>query len=165
MRNSRHLQLQPLRSGTAHGPVAGKNHFRWIGAYQLHGGLNLTGHRYYNPTWGRFTQPDPTKQETNPYTYAQCDPVNQSDPTGALTGVEIGGTVGAAAGGLLGGALTAGCVATVVACFAAGAVMGAMGAGVGGALGAQIGGGTRRQVSSAGLLGIASGVIGAFRWW
>ncbi|TDX83548.1 RHS repeat-associated protein [Amycolatopsis arida] len=73
----------PYGTVNAQGPAAGKNHFRWIGTYQLHRGLNLTGHRYYNPTWGRFTQPDPSGQETNPYTYAQCDPVNLSDPTGA----------------------------------------------------------------------------------
>ncbi|MFB6752527.1 RHS repeat-associated core domain-containing protein [Streptomyces sp. NPDC056353] len=32
------------------------------------------GHRYYDPTLGRFTQPDPSGQETNPYLYAGVTP-------------------------------------------------------------------------------------------
>ena len=40
------------------------------------------GARYYDPRIGRFTQPDPSGQETNPYLYAAGDPVNQIDPTG-----------------------------------------------------------------------------------
>ncbi|MGW7337317.1 RHS repeat-associated core domain-containing protein [Streptomyces sp. NPDC054808] len=40
------------------------------------------GHRYYDPTLGRFTQPDPSGQETNPYLYAGGDPINQTDPGG-----------------------------------------------------------------------------------
>ncbi|TDX83553.1 RHS repeat-associated core domain-containing protein, partial [Amycolatopsis arida] len=108
----------PYGTVNAQGPAAGKNHFRWIGTYQLHGGLNLTGHRYYNPTWGRFTQPDPTGQETNPYTYSNCDPINRSDPTGAyglgdFVGtvadyVEVGAAVGAAAGCVVGAVSSAG---------------------------------------------------------
>ncbi|MFE6252287.1 RHS repeat-associated core domain-containing protein [Streptomyces niveus] len=61
------------------------------------------GARYYDPSLGRFTQPDPSGQDTNPYLYAGGDPVNGSDPTGlfdwksiAVTaGVEVG--IGAAA--------------------------------------------------------------------
>ncbi|MEU8295181.1 RHS repeat-associated core domain-containing protein [Streptomyces pseudogriseolus] len=34
------------------------------------------------PTLGRFTQPDPSGQETNPYLYAGGDPINRMDPTG-----------------------------------------------------------------------------------
>ncbi|WP_374206370.1 RHS repeat-associated core domain-containing protein [Streptomyces sp. WAC04114] len=40
------------------------------------------GHRYYDPTLARFTQPDPSGQETNPYLYAAGDFINNSDPTG-----------------------------------------------------------------------------------
>ncbi|WP_420709155.1 RHS repeat-associated core domain-containing protein [Streptomyces sp. NRRL S-37] len=42
------------------------------------------GHRYYDPALGRFTQPDPSGQEENPYLYAAGDPVNRVDPTGLL---------------------------------------------------------------------------------
>jgi len=40
------------------------------------------GARYYNPTTGRFTQPDPSGQEANTYNYASCNPANRIDPTG-----------------------------------------------------------------------------------
>lgn len=42
------------------------------------------GARYYDPNIGRFTQPDPSGQEKNPYLYAEGDPVNRIDPTGLL---------------------------------------------------------------------------------
>ncbi|MET8658420.1 RHS repeat-associated core domain-containing protein [Streptomyces griseus] len=38
--------------------------------------------RYYDPNIGRFTTPDPSGQEQNPYLYAACDPVNKIDLTG-----------------------------------------------------------------------------------
>uniref|UniRef100_UPI000515AFEF RHS repeat-associated core domain-containing protein n=1 Tax=Streptomyces purpeochromogenes TaxID=1464077 RepID=UPI000515AFEF len=38
--------------------------------------------RYYDPNIGRFTTPDPSGQEKNPYLYAAGDPVNKIDPTG-----------------------------------------------------------------------------------
>ncbi|ONI77843.1 hypothetical protein ALI144C_30920 [Actinosynnema sp. ALI-1.44] len=54
---------------------------------------------------GRFTQPDPTGQERNPYNYASGDPINHSDPTGASTsstwGAFIGGTIGTMAARVL----------------------------------------------------------------
>uniref|UniRef100_UPI000515E6BC RHS repeat-associated core domain-containing protein n=1 Tax=Streptomyces californicus TaxID=67351 RepID=UPI000515E6BC len=40
------------------------------------------GARYYDPNIGRFTTPDPSGQEKNPYLYAAGDPVNKIDPTG-----------------------------------------------------------------------------------
>ncbi|WP_136975311.1 MULTISPECIES: RHS repeat-associated core domain-containing protein, partial [Streptomyces] len=36
--------------------------------------------RYYDPNIGRFTTPDPSGQEKNPYLYAAGDPVNNIDP-------------------------------------------------------------------------------------
>ena len=48
------------------------------------------GARYYDPNIGRFTQPDPSGQEKNPYLYAEGDPVNRIDPNGLLS---IGGVV------------------------------------------------------------------------
>jgi uncharacterized protein RhaS with RHS repeats len=57
------------------------------------------GARYYNPTTGRFTQPDPSGKEANTYNYASCNPVNGNDPTGLSASGCIGATVlfGAAA--------------------------------------------------------------------
>jgi RHS repeat-associated protein len=40
------------------------------------------GARYYHPARGRFTQPDPSGQETNRYAYVSCNPINATDPTG-----------------------------------------------------------------------------------
>lgn len=40
------------------------------------------GHRYYDPATGRFTQPDPSKQEANAYLYVSGNPVNMTDPSG-----------------------------------------------------------------------------------
>ena len=45
-------------------------------------GLIRMGARWYDPTLGRFTQADPSGQETNPYLYAAGNPVNSVDPTG-----------------------------------------------------------------------------------
>ncbi|QIJ66426.1 RHS repeat-associated core domain-containing protein [Streptomyces sp. JB150] len=59
--------------------------FRYAGAYLDATGLYKMGHRYYDPQLGRFTQPDPSGQETNPYLYAGGDPVNNGDPTGLLS--------------------------------------------------------------------------------
>ncbi|MEV7224876.1 RHS repeat-associated core domain-containing protein [Streptomyces sp. NPDC093681] len=44
--------------------------YRYAGAYADPTGLYKMGHRYYDPTLGRFTQSDPSGQETNPYLYA-----------------------------------------------------------------------------------------------
>ncbi|WP_430739067.1 RHS repeat-associated core domain-containing protein [Streptomyces aureocirculatus] len=58
----------------------------------------------------RFTQPDPSGQEKNPYLYAEGDPVNRIDPSGlfSLGGFlkdTIGGTLIGAAGGCASGAV------------------------------------------------------------
>ncbi|WP_079194841.1 RHS repeat-associated core domain-containing protein [Streptomyces sp. CB02400] len=58
--------------------------YRYAGAYLDPTGLYKMGHRYYDPALGRFTQPDPSGQEENPYLYAAGDPVNRVDPTGLL---------------------------------------------------------------------------------
>ncbi|MER7663569.1 RHS repeat-associated core domain-containing protein, partial [Streptomyces sp. NPDC096193] len=50
--------------------------------YQDPTGLYHYAARYYDPNIGRFTQPDPSGQEKNPYLYAEGDPVNRIDPTG-----------------------------------------------------------------------------------
>ncbi|MFF0276907.1 RHS repeat-associated core domain-containing protein [Streptomyces sp. NPDC004330] len=56
--------------------------YSYAGAYLDPTGLYKMGARYYDPHLGRFTQPDPSGQETNPYLYAAGDPINHSDPTG-----------------------------------------------------------------------------------
>ncbi|WET81197.1 RHS repeat-associated core domain-containing protein [Amycolatopsis sp. QT-25] len=118
----------PYGTATATGPAADTNHFRWIGTYQLRNGTNLTGYRNYNPTWGRFTQPDPTGQEPNPYNYATGDPINNSDPTGAYSWADFAGD---AVGGLFGTAVGA-VVGVTISSFFSPVVGGIVGVGVGG---------------------------------
>jgi RHS repeat-associated protein len=59
--------------------------FQYAGAYHDPTGLYHLGARSYDPSLGRFTQPDPSGQETNTYLYADGDPVNHIDPRGTLT--------------------------------------------------------------------------------
>ncbi|MFJ8871749.1 RHS repeat-associated core domain-containing protein [Streptomyces sp. NPDC102473] len=68
--------------------------YQYAGAYNDPTGLYKMGARYYDPTLGRFTQPDPSGQETNPYLYATGDPVNHTDPTGLLSLSGIGDGLG-----------------------------------------------------------------------
>ncbi|MEU3106195.1 RHS repeat-associated core domain-containing protein [Streptomyces griseoflavus] len=91
--------------------------YRYAGAYLDPTGLYKMGHRYYDPTLGRFTQPDPSGQETNAYLYAAGDPVNNTDPTGLapsageITVVTLG-VISVATG--VGGALATGAVVAQV---------------------------------------------------
>lgn len=100
------------------------------------------GYRYYDPSQGRFTQQDPSGQETNPYAYTACNPVNGTDPTGlnsfgdcvrgsvrqgALIGMGVGFLQGVIGGGIAGSA--AGGV---------GAIPGAAAGGVAGAIGGTL---------------------------
>ncbi|MFC7820063.1 MULTISPECIES: RHS repeat-associated core domain-containing protein [unclassified Streptomyces] len=88
------------------------------------------------PHFGRFTQPDPSGQETNPYFYAAGDPVNRTDPTGLFSFSDILDTGGEIFG------VVSGCVSGVGAAASTGtiqyaaAVGGVVGAGVGSAVGA-----------------------------
>ncbi|MFE3688700.1 RHS repeat-associated core domain-containing protein [Streptomyces sp. NPDC059095] len=59
--------------------------YRFAGGHQDPTGLYHFGARYYDPNIGRFTQPDPSGQEKNPYLYAEGDPVNRIDPRGTLS--------------------------------------------------------------------------------
>jgi len=73
--------------------------FLFQGGYHFAGANNGTGNipnllyhygqRYYDPTTGRWTQPDPLRQigdpaQSNRYGFAGQDPVNQSDATGQV---------------------------------------------------------------------------------
>jgi RHS repeat-associated protein len=68
------------------GALATTNPWHYAGSYTdaATGYLKL-GARYYNPTTGRFTQPDPSGQEANTYNYTSCNPVNSTDPTGLMS--------------------------------------------------------------------------------
>ncbi|MEU2482542.1 RHS repeat-associated core domain-containing protein [Streptomyces sp. NPDC013130] len=59
--------------------------YRFTGGYQDPTGLYHFAARYYDPNIGRFTSPDPSGQEENPYLYAEGDPVNRIDPQGTLS--------------------------------------------------------------------------------
>ena len=49
-------------------------------------GLQLLGHRYYDPSTGRFLSRDPVQDGDNWYTYCNNDPVNAIDPEGLSIG-------------------------------------------------------------------------------
>ncbi|GHH39216.1 RHS repeat protein [Lentzea cavernae] len=114
----------PYGGAAGTGAAAGTNPFRYVGGYTLKGGLTLFGYRYYNSSWGRFTAPDPTRQERNLYAYSKSDPINRSDPTGAYSMDTLKSDLGTiadsiAVGATIGGAI--GCVATAPAGCLAGA--------------------------------------------
>ncbi len=54
-----------------------------IGVGNVPNGLYHYGQRYYDPTTGRWMQPDPASGMTN-FTFAGDDPINQIDPTGEM---------------------------------------------------------------------------------
>ncbi len=59
------------------------NPYRYTGGYNdITTGLYKLGRRYYDPSLGRFTQQDPTNQETNLYAYTNDNPANETDLTG-----------------------------------------------------------------------------------
>jgi RHS repeat-associated protein len=70
----------------------------WQGAFGYAGGFGyqedangfkLLGHRYYDPSTGRFLTRDPAKDGRNWYAYCENDPINWSDERG-LFAVQIG---------------------------------------------------------------------------
>ena len=88
----------PYGATTAAGPTAAANPLRWLGQFQLKGGVYSLGCRYYNASYERFTAPDPTGQERNAYAYAAGDPANYSDATGVITKACVFTTAGAIIG-------------------------------------------------------------------
>ncbi|MBR8743419.1 RHS repeat-associated core domain-containing protein [Nocardiopsis sp. MG754419] len=61
------------------------NPFGYTGGYQFQDGTVHLSHRFYDTFTLGFTQPDPSRQELNNHTYAMCDPINNTDPTGLIS--------------------------------------------------------------------------------
>ncbi|MFJ3936822.1 RHS repeat-associated core domain-containing protein [Streptomyces parvus] len=130
--------------------------YRFAGGYQDPTGLYHFAARYYDPNIGRFTTPDPSGQEQNPYLYAAGDPVNRIDPTGlfsmgdvmaltvgtaftvaatVVTGNPwVGGAIGGCVGGMVGQSIAGGDAGDIGLGCAAGAAFGAVGGGAGGTI-------------------------------
>lgn len=64
---------------------------RFAGGYQGPTSLYHYGARHYDAGIGRFTQPDPSGQEQNPYLHAEGDPVNRIDPGGLFSFGDVTG--------------------------------------------------------------------------
>ncbi|MFI2720720.1 RHS repeat-associated core domain-containing protein [Streptomyces collinus] len=137
---------------------------RYTGAYLDPTGLYKMGHRYYDPSLGRFTQPDPSGQEANPYLYATGDFINNTDPTGLFSVADAVGVVaGTVAGGLGAAAVGAACIGTAgAACVGAAVVTGALWGAGGGAAGATIAGGTQAERENGMWGGLIGGAVGSF---
>lgn len=73
-------ESRAMTSGTA---AVTNNPLRFTSGY-WDSSVNLYkfGARFYDPSAGRFTQYDPTGQESNPYLYGNGDPIGFVDPSG-----------------------------------------------------------------------------------
>ena len=85
------VDYQPFGEANSSGALPGSTDyttFQWNGGDALAAfGLSHLGARLYDPVIGRFLSRDPwlapgTATTTNPYSFAQNDPVNASDPSG-----------------------------------------------------------------------------------
>lgn len=63
-------------------------------------GLEYAGARHYDPALGVFLTHDPARQFASPYTYTNWDPVNRTDPNGAVIDWVVVGIVAAVLAGL-----------------------------------------------------------------
>ena len=112
--------------------------WRFTGEYQdAATGMYKIGIRYYQPTHGRWTQPDPALSVAkadfaNTYLYANACPTNYTDPTGAISKCALGGTALAVAGAITSGiavpVILAGYIGTVFTAAAAAQAAVAIGA-------------------------------------
>jgi RHS repeat-associated protein len=78
----------PYGTTSVNGTIA--NPWRYAGAYQDASGFYKMGLRYYRPELARWTQADPAQQtcdstDGNVFGYTDEDPVNGTDPSGAIT--------------------------------------------------------------------------------
>lgn len=80
------LDSGPFGESTAIVSVSGVEiNLRFPGMYyDKQTGLYYNHHRYYNPKWGRYMEPDPIGLEggLNPFVYSNNDPINKADPSG-----------------------------------------------------------------------------------
>ncbi|WP_405531256.1 hypothetical protein OG426_09355 [Streptomyces canus] len=98
-RGTQRLQLPVQRQDFALGQLVRPHHTKW--QFQSHERSNepttVTSREppavVLDPQIGRFTQPDPSGQEKNPYLYAGGDFINNSDPTGLFGWPEVGALV------------------------------------------------------------------------
>jgi RHS repeat-associated protein len=72
----------------------GFGRYGWLGVQErrteLASGAVQMGVRNYIPALGRFISPDPVEGgSANAYDYANADPVNQSDPSGSISGCGV----------------------------------------------------------------------------
>jgi RHS repeat-associated protein len=85
------------------------NNLRFPGQYFLiESGLHYNWHRHYDPTLGRYLQPDPLGFVDGPsvYAYAGSAPTQYVDPEGRFVPLIVGAVLGRAAiGALIGGGL------------------------------------------------------------
>ncbi|MEU5958728.1 RHS repeat-associated core domain-containing protein [Streptomyces sp. NPDC047525] len=140
--------------------------YRFASGYQDPTGLYHYKARFYDPNVGRFTQPDPSGLEANPYLYASGDPTNIIDPTGLFGWGDALEIVGGAVGGVAGVASVAVfCGATAgVGCVVAGAVVGGLGAASGASIGSAVGGGSPEERKDAFYGGFLGGGIAPLKW-
>ena len=80
------------KSRSTSGGEALSNPFRFTGAYTdaKAGGLYKMGARYFDPATGRFTQGDPSGQESNAFAYTGNCPSTFNDPTGLAVSYSCG---------------------------------------------------------------------------
>ncbi|MEX1078288.1 MAG: RHS repeat-associated core domain-containing protein [Homoserinimonas sp.] len=80
---------------TGANPILDTINLRYISGYSDDSaGLYRLGARYYDASLGRFTQYDPSGQEANSYSYAGCNPIGASDPSGLPSCSGILGLIG-----------------------------------------------------------------------
>ncbi|MEU5117141.1 RHS repeat-associated core domain-containing protein [Streptomyces longwoodensis] len=131
--------------------------YRFAGNYQDPTGLYHLQARYYDANIGRFTQPDPSGQEQNPYLYAEGDPVNRIDPTGLSA---FGDVVGAAVGSVTGVLLD-----STLGPVLGGAASGCIGDGVTAAIEGESAGGIGKACAKGAAIGAVTGGASQFAKW
>lgn len=109
----RRLLLRPLRRHPHHHRhrhrrphQANANPYRYTSGYRDNdNGLYKLGYRYYDTLQGRFTQQDPSGQESNLFAYTGGDPVNFKD----LSGKSFLSVVNGFSAGIVGEGVNIGC--------------------------------------------------------